>query len=163
MNFLLRQEMLLMIRGLYFCMENKWSEIGKEYNITPAQQHILFLLSVNDNELTPTKIGELGCWHTSTVTRLLKRLETSGYTNAKTNPKQARYKIVSMTAKGEELFKKLFNTAKGMKEFPFNMNHLSEDEILSFLECGKSILDVHKGKDFRKSVISKQMDNYDYA
>lgn len=162
-NLQLKQQMLLMVRALYFCMENKWSVLGKECNISPAQQHILFLLSINNNELTPTKIGELGCWHTSTVTRLLKPLQKSGYIHVKANKDQLRYKIVSMTKEGKQVLKRLFDTAKSMEQFPFDIRHLSEEEVLNFLECGKRILDVHKGENFRKNVISAVADDYDYA
>ncbi|MGJ9385982.1 MarR family transcriptional regulator [Salipaludibacillus sp. CF4.18] len=132
MNLLLKQQMLLMIRALYFCMENKWSEIGKEFNISPAQQHILFLLSTNNNELTPTKIGELGCWHPSTVTRLLKRLEKSRFILVKTNKNQPRFKIVSMTNAGKEKLEQLLDTVKLMEQFPLDMRHLSEMRFYVF-------------------------------
>jgi MarR family transcriptional regulator, protease production regulatory protein HPr len=163
LNLLLRQKMLLMIRALYFCMENQWAEIGKKYNISPAQQHILFLLSTNNNALTPTKISELGCWHISTVTRLLKPLQENGLIIVKTNENQPRYKIVSSTDEGTLLLKNIIDTVKSMEQFPFNMSHLSEEEILYFLECGQSLLDVHKGEDFRIKVINARVDNYDYG
>lgn len=163
LNLLLKQQMLLMVRALYFCMENKWALLGKEYNISPAQQHILFLLSINNNELTPTKIGELGCWHVSTVTRLLKQLQKNGFIDVKAKENQLRFKMVSMTNEGKQLLKLLLDTAKSMEQFPFDMSHLSEEDVLNFLECGKSILDVHKGENFRKNVISAKVDDYDYA
>lgn len=163
LDLLLRQQTLLMIRALYFCMENSWSELGKKDNISPAQQHILFLLSINNNKLTPTKIGELGCWHPSTVTRLLKPLKSSGLINVKTEKNQPRFKFISMTEKGKEVLKGLLDTVKKMEEFPLDMRHLKEEEVLSFLEYGQSILDVHKGADFRNNVIRKKVDDYDYA
>ncbi|WP_096200179.1 MarR family transcriptional regulator [Bacillus sp. FJAT-45350] len=163
MNLLLKQQTLLMVRALYFCMENKWAELGKEFNISPAQQHILFLLSTNNNKLTPKRIGELGCWHASTVTRLLKRLEKSGLIDVNVNKTQSRFKIVSMTNEGKVLLDQLLDAVKYMEEFPLDMHRLSEKEILRFLEYGNSILDVHKGEEFRKNVISKHVDGYDYA
>lgn len=159
---MLKQEMLLMVRALYFCMEDTWDKIGKQFDISPAQQHILFLLSTNGNELTPTKIGELGCWHTSTVSRLLNRLQKRGYIEVNSD-RNSRFKKVSMTDAGKRLLGQLLDAVKAMEQFPFDMQHLSENEILTFLECGQRILEVHKGKDFRANVISKRVDNYDYA
>ncbi|MEB1808438.1 MAG: MarR family transcriptional regulator [Bacillaceae bacterium] len=163
MNLLLKQQLLLTVRALYFCMDNQWSEIGKEYDISPAQQHILFLLSTNRNELTPSKIGELGCWHASTVTRLLKRLENNGYIDVRAKENQARYKLVSMTDKGKCVLKNIFETVKSMEQFPFDLRQLSEDEVVHFINYGKKILDVHKGESFMRDVISKPMKDLDYA
>ncbi|WP_264807254.1 hypothetical protein [Cytobacillus sp. NCCP-133] len=42
-------------------MEKKWSELEKVFNLSTAQQHILFLLVTNQNELSPTQLSELGC------------------------------------------------------------------------------------------------------
>jgi MarR family transcriptional regulator, protease production regulatory protein HPr len=162
LNLLVRQKVLLVVRALYFCMENQWAEIGKKHNISPAQQHILFLLSTNNDALTPTKISELGCWHISTVTRLIKPLQKNGLITVKTNETQPRYKTVSLTAEGTILLEKILDTVKSMDQFPFNMSHLSEEEILYFLECGQRILDVHKGEDFRIKVINARMNNCDY-
>jgi MarR family protease production transcriptional regulator HPr len=152
-----------MIRALYFCMEEQWADLGKKHNISPAQQHILFLLSTNKNALTPTQISELGCWHNSTVTRLLKPMQESGIINVKTDKKQSRYKRVTLTADGQLLLDSLISSAKGMERFPLDMSHLSKREVISFLELGQSILDVHKGLDFKNKVINAQIRDCDYG
>lgn len=163
MDLFLKQQLILMIRALYFNIENKWAEIGREFNLSPAQQHILFLLSTNDNKLTPTKIGELGCWHNSTVTRLLNRLEKNGFIYVETKRNHLGFKIVSMTEKGKEMLKKLMERVKLTDQFPFDIRHLSEKEVMSFLELGNSILDIEKGKEFRHNVINAKVEDCDYA
>lgn len=163
MDLFLKQKLILMIRALYFNMENKWAEIGREFNLSPAQQHILFLLSTNDNKLTPTKIGELGCWHSSTVTRLLNRLEKNGFIYVETKRNLLGFKIVSMTENGREMLKKLIEKVKIIERFPFDIRHLSEEEVMSFLELGSSILDIEKGKAFRHNVLNAQIEDCDYA
>lgn len=163
MDLYFRQQLLLMIRALYFDMENKWAEIGREYNLSPAQQHILFLLSSNENKLTPTKIGELGCWHNSTVTRLLNRLETNGFIYVETKRNHSGFKVVSMTENGKEMLEKLIKKVKSTERFPFDLRHLSEKEAKLFLELGNSILDIEKGKEFRNNVIEAQAEDCDYA
>lgn len=161
MKFLIKQKMLLMIRALYFCMEEHWSELGKEYNISPSQQHILFLLSINSS-LTPSQISKLGCWHVSTVTRLLKPLQVKGLIEVSPDENQRKYKRVSITEEGEHLFQKLVDSVRKMENFPFPMNHLSEHEILSFLECGQSFLTVMKGESFGDNVINAKIEGVDY-
>ena len=163
MDLFLRQQLILMIRALYFDMENKWAEIGREFNLSPAQQHILFLLSTNDNKLTPTKIGELGCWHNSTVTRLINRLEEKGFIYVETKRNHLGFKIVSITQKGKEMLKKIIEKVKLTERFPFDMRHLSDNEVMSFLEVGNSILDIAKGKEFRNNVINAQIEDCDYG
>ncbi len=51
---------------------------------------------------------------------------------------------------------------KTMENFPIDISLLSEEEVLSFLEIGNKILKVQKGVDFRKVVISAQVEGYDY-
>lgn len=163
MKLKFKQNILLMVRALYFCMEKEWAELGMKYNITPAQQHILFLLSTNKKTLTPTQISELGCWHTSTVTRLLKPLQSKEFITVSADKKHLKYKKVTITQEGEIMFQKLVNSFKEMERFPFDMRHISEEEIIQFLNCGQSILDVHKGEDFKKRVINAQIEGLDYA
>lgn len=163
MNLRIKQNILLMVRALYFCMEDEWAEIEKKFNVTPAQQHILFLLTTNKKTLTPTQISELGCWHTSTVTRLLKPLQREGFISVSTDEKRPRYKNVTITQSGEHLFNKIVNFFIEMERIPFDMSHLSEEEIMNFLKCGQSILGVHKGEDFNKRVISAEIEGFDYA
>ncbi|MDQ0254486.1 DNA-binding MarR family transcriptional regulator [Evansella vedderi] len=163
MNLHLKQQTVLIVRALYFCMEKNWTDLEKKYKISPAQQHILFLLSTNKNALTPTQISELGCWHISTVTRLLKPLQEKDFINITTNKKQARYKIVTISDKGEQMLNKLMNTFRDMEKFPFDMKYLSEEEMKKFLEIGQRILDIHKGEGFVNWVMNAQVKDYDYT
>lgn len=163
MNLRIKQNILLMVRALYFCMEDQWAEIEKKFNVTPAQQHILFLLTTNKKTLTPTQISDLGCWHPSTVTRLLKPLQREGFISVLPDEKRLRYKKVMITQEGEQLFNKLVNFFIEMEQIPFNMSHLSEEEILNFLKCGQSILEVHKGESFNNRVINAEIQGFDYT
>ena len=161
MNFFMKQRMLLSVRALYFCMEEQWSELGKKHNITPAQQHILFLLAVNKS-LTQSQISELGCWHISTVTRLLKPLKDKGLITVSPDRNLRRYKNVFITNAGESLLLNVVNSVKEMEHFPFPGNHLSESELIKFLEYGQSILDEIKGKSFGIKVINAKLEGVDY-
>ncbi|UOE53752.1 MarR family transcriptional regulator [Bacillus sp. CMF12] len=163
MNILLKQQTLLVIRALYFCMEKNWAELEKKFKLTPAQQHILFLLGTHNQKLSPTQISELGCWHLSTVTRLLKPLKEKGLIEITANKEQLRYKCVAISKSGKELLDQIMDEVKGMEQFPLNMSHLSENELMSFLEYGQRILGVQKGDTFKKMLIDARVENYDYA
>jgi MarR family protease production transcriptional regulator HPr len=163
MNFSYRQDVVLMVRSLYFCMEAQWSELGKMYDISPAQQHILFILSSNKRVLTPSDISEIGCWHISTVTRLLKPLKQRGLISVEQDPKRAKYKKVTITPAGEELFGRIVETIKKNDFFPFEMNQLSEEDIDAFLQCGQRILDTNRGRAYRERIFNAKIEGVDYA
>lgn len=163
MNLMCKQSILLMVRALYFCMEDEWAELAKKYDITPAQQHILFLLMTNGKSLTPSQISELGCWHNSTVTRLLKPLQERKYIHVALDCKKPKYKKVTITAAGEKLLHQLVGTVMEMKRFPLDMRYVTEREISFFLEIGQKILDAHKGEEFMKKVVHAKMEDVDYA
>ncbi|MFG6117817.1 MarR family winged helix-turn-helix transcriptional regulator [Thalassobacillus sp. B23F22_16] len=143
-----------MIRALYFCMEEQWAELGRRYDITPAQQHILFLLSTNQNVLTPTEIGELGCWHNSTVTRLLKPLKERGLIRIGIDKEKPRFKKVEITPEGSVLLKQLVGAVKDIENFPCDTSCLSKEEIVNFLAYAQKILDVNIGEPFKQKVIN---------
>jgi DNA-binding MarR family transcriptional regulator len=142
-------------------MEEQWSELGKRHNITPAQQHILFLLSVNQS-LTPSQISDLGCWHISTVTRLLKPLSAKGLICISPDPNRKKYKNISITKAGEHLFYQLVKSVKEMENFPLPLNRLSESEITNFLKYGQTILEMIKGKNFENKVLNAKIAGVDY-
>ncbi|GAA0344162.1 hypothetical protein GCM10008967_38240 [Bacillus carboniphilus] len=163
MDVLFKQKMLLIIRALYFCMEDNWSLLERKFQVTPAQQHILFLLSTNKSELTPTQISELGCWHISTVTRLLKPLKESGLVEVSVNKDRPRFKRVMLTDSGKKLIIQLMDEFKEMEQMPLQIGDLSEEELATFLEIGEKILGVHKGENFMNMLVQARVENYDYA
>ncbi|MFD2680308.1 MarR family winged helix-turn-helix transcriptional regulator [Bacillus seohaeanensis] len=163
MNFGYKQNAVLMVRALYFCMEQKWAELAKTYNISPAQQHILFILSTNNQTLTPSEISEIGCWHLSTVTRLLKPLRERGFITINQDPNRNRYKKVTITSSGGEIFQKIIGAILEKDFFPFEMNSLSEEELESFLRVGQKILDTNKGESFREKIFNAKIDGIDYT
>ena len=162
MNFSYKQDVVLMVRSLYFCMEEQWTELAKIYDISPAQQHILFILTTNQKTLTPSEISEIGYWHISTVTRLLKPLKGRGFITVNQDPKRNRYKNVAITSLGEELFRKIINTMIAKDFFPFKMNSLTEEELESFLKVGQKILDTNKGVSLREKIFNAKIEGVDY-
>ncbi|MFD2045091.1 MarR family winged helix-turn-helix transcriptional regulator [Ornithinibacillus salinisoli] len=163
MDFIYKQNTVLMVRALYFCMETNWSELGRIHNLSPAQQHILFILSTNGNTLTPSEISEIGCWHISTVTRLLKPLKQRGFITVIQDPKRSKFKKVTITSSGNELFQQIVATIVEQDSFPFEMSHLSKEELDSFLHTGRKILDANKGEMFGEKLFNAKIDGVDYT
>ncbi|WP_227938814.1 MarR family winged helix-turn-helix transcriptional regulator [Alkalihalobacillus deserti] len=162
MNLLLKQNLLLMIRALYFCAEEQWANLGEKYKISPAQQHILFLL-VSNNKLTPTEISQLGCWHISTVTRLLKPLHSHGLVDISRDRNKPKFKNVTITLKGIELFNELVTSVQQMETFPLDTAHLTSEELDAFLQVGQQILKAHKGESFNSKVINAKVKGIKYV
>jgi len=150
MEFLIKQNLLLTIRALYFCVEEQWSILGRNHNITPAQQLVLFLLyTSNKKSLAPSELSDLGCWHSSTVSRLLKPLESNGM--IKISPdKRPKYKEVMITSAGSQLVQELINSVGEMNSFPLKISQLTSQDIESFLDSSQKILDVNKSENFGK-------------
>ncbi|WP_171038074.1 MarR family winged helix-turn-helix transcriptional regulator [Aquibacillus sediminis] len=163
MDVKIRQELTLMIRALYFCVENRWGEIGKAVELSTAQQHLLFLLSTNENALTPTEIGKLGCWHVSTVTRLVKTLQSRGIVEVNNHPNKSRFKLVSMTDDGKDVLRQIHRSFRQMDQVPFELESLSEQQIKAFIQTGQKLLDVHKGEEYRSKVINAHIKESDLA
>lgn len=162
MSLLIKQNLLLTVSALYFCMEEQWEKVGRKFNITPAQQHILFLLLSNNKKLTPSQISKLGCWHLSTVTRLLKPLQMKGYIVMFRDDKQPKFKNVQITEKGESLINQIVDFVKDINRFPLDISPLFEEELIQFLCCGQKILDLHKGSDFKDKVLQAKMAGLNY-
>jgi MarR family transcriptional regulator, protease production regulatory protein HPr len=163
MDLLQKQNLLLIVRALYFCLEEQWAKMGKMFNITPAQQHILFLLSTNNRSLTPTLISELGCWHISTVTRLLQPLLEKGFITITVDPVKPKYKKVTITNEGLSMLARIVDSVKNNDSFPIDLTHLPESDLAQFLTLGKNILDLQKGEDFKVNVLDARMEGMDYA
>ncbi|WP_102346659.1 MarR family winged helix-turn-helix transcriptional regulator [Bacillus sp. Marseille-P3661] len=163
MKFCYKQQIVQMVRTLYFCMEAHWAELGKQYDISPAQQHILFILITNGKTLTPSEISELGCWHISTITRLLKPLKERGFVTIEKDPNRSKFKNVTLTPTGENLFHKIIETIAEDDSFPFMMGHLTDEELDEFLHYGQKILNENKGKALCKKLFSAKIDGINYV
>ncbi|WP_078554054.1 MarR family winged helix-turn-helix transcriptional regulator [Bacillus alkalicellulosilyticus] len=162
MNLMTKQMLLLMVRALYFCMEEQWAQLAKHFDVSPAQQHILFLLSTNNKVLSPSQLSELGCWHLSTVTRLVKPLVDKGYVTVQKDKKRPKCKEVILTETGVALLHEISKQVNVMPEFPLIVSHLSDEELLQFIHLGQKILDAHKGEQFKKVVLQAVMEGMDY-
>ncbi|RDI48009.1 MarR family winged helix-turn-helix transcriptional regulator [Falsibacillus pallidus] len=148
MDFLLKQNLLLIVRAMYFCVEEHWAELGRKYLITPAQQHVLFLLyTSSEKSLSPSQLSEYGCWHISTVTRLIKPLESKALIEVLPD-KRPKYKVVKLTESGTNMIERLIMAVNEMPFFPFDINPLSENEIGQFLQSAERILEANRSKEF---------------
>ncbi|MCP8968396.1 MarR family winged helix-turn-helix transcriptional regulator [Ectobacillus ponti] len=148
MDAQLRKQLFLMLRALYICIEEKWSEVGRRYDVTPAQQHVLHVLSTSAKPLPMKEIGRLGCWHASTVTRILRPLQEKGHIVVERDPQSPKHKLVSITESGARLFDGITTDMEQMETFPLDVRHLTEEDIQLCLQYGHSVLHVQKGSAF---------------
>ncbi|WP_433748332.1 MarR family transcriptional regulator [Falsibacillus pallidus] len=160
MDFLLKQNLLLIVRAMYFCVEEHWSELGRAYQITPAQQHVLFLLyTSSEKSMSPSQLSEYGCWHISTVTRLIKPLESKGLIQIMPD-KRPKYKVVKLTQSGTLMIEQLIEAVNEMPFFPFDINPLNESEIAQFLQSAERILEANRSKEFSNWISRVKVGSY---
>lgn len=119
-----------LFRGLYKSIDDDIRRVAARYGLTPAQQHLLWVLSFN-NGSTLTEISKLGQWHVSTVMNMVERMEKMELLYKIVDENDARVKRIFLTARGEELRKRTednvssFRIAKMLAEM--DMNEFSEE------------------------------------
>lgn len=89
-------------RGAYKVLEEDWKRSAEEQGITPAEQHVLWILYF-EKEATMTRIGDVGLWEVTTVMQLITRLKSKGLVKVFKNDLDRRVSYVSLTENGEEL------------------------------------------------------------
>lgn len=110
---------LLIVRGMSRAIENSWEAFGKKKGISPAHQHVLWLLW-HKQELTMGKLAEMGLWHISTATRLVATVKKKGFIETKADDEDGRYVIVRLTERGRQLIENIFRDSINDPEFlPF--------------------------------------------
>lgn len=154
MDIELNKQIVLTVRALYFSVCEQWAEVAKKHSLSSAQQHLLFILSSNNNPLTITEISQLGCWHISTVTRLLKPLLDENYISI-TNGK-GRYKFVSLTNLGKQKLKTIADDVFQRTNFPLNAQGIENEDLEQFVEIGSQILRNQRGEEFTNWVQKSQ-------
>ncbi|TVY09085.1 MarR family winged helix-turn-helix transcriptional regulator [Paenibacillus cremeus] len=142
----MKKQMVLMIRALYFSILDQWSHIDKEHGLSSAQQHLLFILSTSETPLTFSDISRLGCWHLSTVSRLLPPLVKENFVRIEKN--KTKFKYVSLTSRGMEKLMAIAKQVMPQKDFLFNSSTVKCEEIQAFIENGMALLQHYKGENF---------------
>lgn len=154
MDIRLNRQIVLMIRALYFSITEEWANISKKYNLSSAQQHLLFILSSSVEPLTITEISHLGCWHISTVTRLLQPLLNREYISI-TNGK-GKSKHVRLTESGKLKLKSIAEDVFQRENFPLNVEGITDEFLEEFAQIGMQIIKNQKGKDLSHWITSSE-------
>jgi len=121
-------------------------EINKETKLSPLMLQILEYLSNNSRELrTPHKIAEDLGVKRPTVTDSLKVLVKRGYVKEKLSEEDRRYKILSLTKKGEDLLKREeLNLKEILKDSVDSLSNKEKENL--FISLIKFISDLnHRG------------------
>lgn len=146
MDVELKKQAVLTIRALYFCIVEQWAGINKNHGLSSAQQHLLFILSTQEKPITISEISTLGCWHLSTVSRLLQPLMRENYVTVQKN--KTKWKYVSITNQGLEKLMEIAKQVFPQKEFPFDFTDIEQEDVQLFIEKGLKLLKNFKGEEF---------------
>jgi MarR family protease production transcriptional regulator HPr len=163
MDFEIRKQLLLMIRALYFSQDKNWSELGKVHNVSPAQQHILFILSTNNSPLTITDISKYGFWHVSTVTRIIRPLHKEKYVSIQYDRHRSKSKYVTITELGRKKLQDITDEVSVDVNFPLNLRKFAKEDIKQFIEQGLAILHSQKSEEIAQWIKESEMKEISYV
>jgi MarR family protease production transcriptional regulator HPr len=163
MDFEIRKQLLLMIRALYFSQEKNWSVLGKVHDVSPAQQHILFILSTSDSPLTITDISKYGFWHVSTVTRIIKPLHREKYVSIQYDRQRCKSKYVTLTELGRQKIQNITDEVSVDVNFPLDLKKFTKEEIEQFIDQGFAILHNQKSEEIALWIKESEMKEISYV
>jgi MarR family transcriptional regulator, organic hydroperoxide resistance regulator len=102
-----------------------WAQKVSSLGVTAIQAMVLGFLSEEDM-ITSRQLGDRTTIDSATLTGILDRLETIGYTNRQSNPDDRRSIMISLTAAGKKVACNIRNLVdKANQEF---LQKLSEEE-----------------------------------
>ncbi|MDO6655209.1 MarR family transcriptional regulator [Anaerobacillus sp. 1_MG-2023] len=87
------------MRGTYKVLENEWQKNAREIGLTQAEQHVMWIVYFEE-EVTITKISEIGLWDVSTVMQVLKRLKNKLFVKLEKKTDDRRVSYVTLTEEG---------------------------------------------------------------
>lgn len=88
------------MRGTYKVLENEWQKNAREIGLTQAEQHVMWIVYLEE-EVTITKISEIGLWDVSTVMQVLKRLKNKRFVKLEKKANDRRVSYVTLTEEGQ--------------------------------------------------------------
>ena len=108
----------MLIKHIHLYFEKQLNSYIAEYELTAAQNDILWFMKFNDyKEINPIDIEKRFMLSRPTITGLLKRLEAKGFIYFAESNKDRRYKQVLLTEKGKEYSQ----TAREKLEYMINV------------------------------------------
>ncbi|WP_158634018.1 MarR family transcriptional regulator [Radiobacillus deserti] len=139
-------QILNLFRGAYKVIEHDWQTAAQEEGITIAEQHIIWILHL-EKELSTTRIAELGLWKLTTVMQVVKRMQAKGLVHINKNPADKRITYLSLSEKGENIWKK---SQKHELSFVNFMEHYEKEghSLAPLLEFLTHINQTFHGKEF---------------
>ncbi|WP_273832998.1 transcriptional regulator, SarA/Rot family [Guptibacillus sedimenti] len=87
------------MRGTYKVLENEWQKNAREIGLTQAEQHVMWIVYLEE-EVTITRVSEIGLWDVSTVMQVLKRLKNKLYVKLDKKANDRRVSYVTLTEEG---------------------------------------------------------------
>lgn len=121
------QETILNVMVTNSWLERELANTMSDYGVTPVQYNVLrILLGSYPEKLTCSQVGERMLDRTPDVTRLLDRLERSGWIERERAEHDRRVVEVGICEKGRELLEEMDDDIEGAQAHL--TRHLSDDE-----------------------------------
>ncbi|WP_257348359.1 MarR family winged helix-turn-helix transcriptional regulator [Pseudalkalibacillus decolorationis] len=124
-----------MWRGLYKVLEGDLKESAEKLGLTVAEQHLVWII-FHEKELTVTALSELSLLNISTVTQVLKRLQTKEMISLNKYPQDRRVSYVNLTEHGSDIAKQILTQRDDYRVLGY-FDHAEEDLLtkMNDLQC----------------------------
>ena len=109
----------------------KYNKILEEYNLTYTQ-YVVMMYFWEVKESNVTELGNTLLLDSSTLTPLLKKLESKGYLERKRSLLDERNLLIKLTKKGDNLKDKVLNVNKEVSKC-FNLDKKEAEELYNLL------------------------------
>lgn len=122
---------LNLTRATYMNLEKEWEKVANEKGLTHAQQHVLWILHL-DNGLTLEEIGNIAMWNKSTTSTLISRLEKKGLVRKEKYLENSRTIKIFITQEGIQTVRESVDTDVAIR-FMGMLRDMDPVELQSFL------------------------------
>ena len=109
-----------------------------EYDVTPAQVHVLHYLYHHGNQTTQRDLGAYLKVKPSTANGILDRMEEKGLLSRSVSEQDARQRVITLTEKGAELREQVHQAFHESEELM--MKGLSEEERDQLFACLERVI-----------------------
>ena len=98
-NIVENHRFIHMLKGLYKSMEREWDLQAKQYDLTNAHQHVLWILYLEDG-MKLSELATRGLWNLSTTHDIVNRMVKKGLISKEKDIRDGRITRVYITTLG---------------------------------------------------------------
>ncbi|MFC7370479.1 MarR family transcriptional regulator [Fictibacillus iocasae] len=147
--------MLNYMRGVYKVLEEDWQKSAKSIGLTQAEQHVLWIVHL-EQEVTVSRIAQIGLWDVSTVMQVIKRLREKNLVEVIKKNSDRRVSYVKLSEEGVEKQKQSANFQCKLYDFiKVQMEDESKKTFMAdLIRFHKELNDHFHGSDYVEWIVN---------